>query len=368
MTLEILQEELAHGLSLVSRVVATKGQLPVLANVLLEAETDGLSIVATNLELGLRVRVGGKVSEPGSITIPARQLAEFISALKGGSVLLTTKDEKLDIQAGRYKGSFAGISASEFPVVTKLPSDGVVEVKKDIFTTAATQVAFSAATDESRPVLTGVRFMVRDSQLVLMATDGFRLSRHTVPLTGAGERLHSLILPARTLFELARLFPEGRKDSVAVYVSEGSNQVVFGYDKVELTSRVLEGNFPDVERIIPSEYKTTVSIDVEPLLQAVRAASIFARENNNIIRFAIRNSVFEIQATGGQTGESRVELEAETTGEEMEIAFNFRYVLDFLTNAHIERLTLLLSGPLAPGVWKSEAESGMLHVIMPVRL
>lgn len=378
MKITILQADLNRYLQLVSKVVASRGQLPVLANVLIEAENEGLWLTTTNLEIGLRVMAGGKVEETGAVTIPAKSLSEFIGSLPGGSVNMETEGEKMKVKAGKFEGTFTGIAASEFPEVPRIRAGenkgGRVKINKKIIEEIAREVAYAAATDESRPVLTGVQVKLVDGLMCFTATDGFRLSKKTVlpsfVITDGSnwEEVGGLILPARTLLELARITNEGRKESVEMEVVKGNNQAIFGYDNIQLISRLLEGNFPEVDKIIPAENKTKTTMETGELIQAVKAASIFARESNNIVKFKIQESGVKIVAAGQQMGEGEVEVEAEVLGDESEIAFNYRYVLDYLGSLEEERVVLKSNGPLAPGVWEGEKEKGLLHLIMPVRV
>ena len=202
-------------------------------------------------------------------------------------------------------------------------------------------------------------------KLNITATDGFRLSREVIEVDG---ELANLIIPARTVVELSKILSEGKKEEVEMQVVSGSNQLVFLYDKYQLISRVLEGNFPDVDKIIPIDFKSEIVIDREELLRAVRAMSIFAREANNIIKFKYTEGRLVLNALGGQTGGSEVEVEADVSGEETEISFNYRYVMDFLTSVNFERVKLLLNGPLEKGVWRGEKTDSLTHLIMPVRV
>lgn len=365
----ILVENLDKGLAMVSRVVASRGQMPVLANVLIEAKKEGYSLAATNLELGMRVEVGGKVTGEGAITVPARNLAEFVNQLASESVDLEIDGEKLRVEGGKYGASFTGIAAAEFPVLPR--GGGGVKINKKIIEEVAREVAFAAAADESRPVLTGVKFEGGEKELAVTATDGFRLARKKIQISKMPELRtlgKELILPARTIMEVARMAGESGEKEIEVEEVKDSNQVIFTCGKVQLVSRVLEGNYPEIEKIIPSDWKTQVGVEKEELTRAVRAAAVFARENNNIIKFLISNSKFLIKAAGGQTGESEIEIEIEIEGEEAEIAFNYRYVLDCLNSMEGERVILQTSGNLAPAVWRVEKRDDLLQLVMPVRV
>ena len=376
----LLKDDLTKGLGIVSRVVARRGQLPVLANVLIFAAKSGLRLAATNLEIGLQVEVGGKVEEEGAITVPGRNFAEFVGSLGEGNIKLETEGEKLKIgMIGGEKSAatFAGIAASEFPSFA--PSTGStshttsplratggqapIKIKKELLLETASQVAYAAAVDESRPVLTGVRIQKSGDSLVFVATDGFRLSRKLIQ----GSRFSvqdSIILPARTILELARVV---ESEEIIMEAVKENNQVIFSCGDVQLVSRVLEGNYPDVDKIIPKDFKTELVIDREDLGRAIRTAGIFARENSNIIRFKIAGSRINIYASGGQMGESENEIEMEKGGEDVEIAFNYKFVLDFLGSISEERVKLRVNDGLSPGVFAGEKDKSLIHLIMPVR-
>ena len=374
----VLQENFNKGLGVMGRVITVRGQLPILGNVLVEAGKEGLTLSATNLEIGLRMEIGGKVTEEGAITVPAKNLGEFVGLLSEGGVDLTTEGEKLKIEAGKAVAVFAGIAAQEFPIMPKLGGKGALrqaqgkqqrfKVSKKMIGEVASQVAFAAAADESRPVLTGIKFFQSGEGMAAVATDGFRLSRMTIAGIEENDWGSGLILPARTLLELARLAADGKKEEVEMEKAEENNQVIFGYDKLQLVSRVLEGNFPEVDKIIPTEFKTQVAVDREEWLRAVRSVSIFARDNANIIRFAVHGSALTVKAVAQQTGESEIEMEAEKEGEDGEIAFNFRYLVDFLSSGTAERVRFKMSGSLAPGVFSFEGSDKLIHLIMPVRV
>jgi len=368
----VLQENLNKWLGVVGRLVSGRGQLPVLSNVLIEAETDGLQLSVTNLEIGIRVMGGGRVEKTGAVTVPVKSFSEFVASLQSGNVELEAEGDKLKVSSGKSHAVFAGIPASEFPVLPKLGgSTAGVQSKLDKkwIQEISSQVAYCAATDESRPVLTGVRFEHDGDNLIVTATDGFRLSRKTMAVEGATNKISSgMILPSRTIMELAKIVSEGKKGTVDMEVVEENNQVVFGYDNVELISRVLEGNFPDVTRIIPASFKCEVIADRESVTRALKAAAIFARDSANIVKFKISDSIMKIEAAAQQTGESAVEVDVDKKGDDGEIAFNYRYVLDFVNSLEDEQVVMQMNDSLSPGVFKGEKSKGLVHVIMPVRM
>ncbi len=369
----INQGDLNKWLSVVSRVVPNRGQLPILANVLIEADKEGILLSATNLEIGLKVTAGGKINEEGALTIPAKSLGEFVQSLPAGNVTLATEGEKLKIEGGKLAATFTGISATEFPVISKLDEkkDGhrAFKLKKQLIEDVAGQVAYAAASDESRPVLTGVKFETSGDKLLITATDGFRLSRKIITAEEGSKNFEKgLILPSRTVVEMARIVSEGKKDDVELGMAGESNQVVLSYEGIYLSSRILEGNFPDVDKIIPKTEKTEIVLDKEELMRAVKAVSIFARDSANVVRFKIEGEILSVEASSSQTGESRVEIEADKKGEDGQIAFNYRYVTDFLNSVNSERVVFKMNDSLAPGIFGVEKDTSLVHIIMPVRV
>ena len=366
MKVHILHTDLNKALAQSSRLVASRSQLPILANILLTATKEGLQLSATNLEIGLRMSVGGKILETGSTTVPAKNLAEFVSSLSSGTIEIETDGDKLKVSTPKSTATFAGIPATEFPVLpasdAKLKS---YELASTDLAKIATEVAFAAAADESRPVLTGVQFKVVGEHLLATATDGFRMSQLKI-LNSKFGILNSLILPSRTILELAKLSQGTKK--ISMQVVENANQVIFGIEDMDLISRVMEGNFPDIAKIIPTDSSTTLTVDREEFQQAVRTASIFARENNNIINLKLQTSNISVSATAANMGEGSSEIEAEVEGEGGTIAFNCKFVLDFLGSVSSERIILKSNGPTAPGVFTPEKDDDLIHLIMPVRV
>jgi len=356
-------------MSNISRVITGRGQLPVLANVLIEATKGGLVLSGTNLDLGMRMELGGKTEEEGSLTVPAKTLAEFVGSMNFESVEMTTIGDKLKLVGGKQQATMAGIPASEFPV---LPRTGKNKEKsfsfsRKVISEIAMGVAYAASTDESRPVLTGVRFSVFGNQLIVVATDGFRLAKKTIKIDNATMLGEGLILPARTIVELSRLV-ENNKDDVSMTWIPENNQVIFGLGEIELVSRILQGNFPDTDKIIPKDFKTELKIDREELLKDLRGAGIFARENSNIVKFIVHGSLLTVKAQASSVGENESEMEIEKEGEDLEVAFNYKYLLDFLNSVSAETVTLKLNESTAAGVLGVEGDESLISLVMPVRV
>lgn len=379
MEIEISQESLTKALSIVGRFVAPKPNLPVLANILLATENKQLKLSATNLEMGINHWLPAEIIKAGSVTIPARVLTEFVSSLPKQTVKLVLKEQILHLACGSFEANINGIASSEFPSLPKISGESTLKISARALAKALDRVCFAAAPDEGRPVLTGVLTDFQKKGILLVATDGYRLSKKMMEVDKQTEALKEklrLIIPARTLLEVSRVVAETEieedKDLEVVVVKE-QNQIIFLADKIEVSSRLIEGSFPDFNKVIPSEVKTKVEVETEELNHAVRVASIFARDSANIIKMLFEpKSGIVLSANTKEVGDNVSKVEAKVTGEKVEIAFNSRYVLDFLGNIDSEMLYLEFSDSLAPGVFRplrgKEIDKTFLHLIMPVRV
>ena len=373
MKLSILQENLAKGLSIVSHSVAAKAQLPVLGNILLTTDKGRLKLSATNLETGINYWVGAKIEKEGTLSIPAKFLTEFVSSLPSEKVELEVKENSLFISCGGYKANFVGLPSSEFPPVPTLKDKETIVFSSGNLTKAISQVAFAAAQDEGRPQLTGVLLMIKTDDLLMVATDGYRLSLKKLPgikgIKEVKEFKKGLIIPSRTLVEIGRVTNEKEQaNEVGLAITPDSNQLIFSTNEAEVVSRLIEGSFPDFEKIIPEKSKTKIICETETIIRAVRIASIFARESANIIKWKIDNGKLRISANATQVGENVSEIEAKVDGAENKIAFNSRYLLDFLNSVETEQIAFEMTNPLNPGVFKPVGDQSYLHIIMPVRV
>lgn len=374
MKVSLLQEGLAKGVNVVSRVVATKTQLPVLANILLSTDQGKLKLTATNLETGINLWLGGKVEEEGKITVPARIFCETISALPPGTVNLTTEAERLKIVCGKFKAEINGISAEEFPEVPTLKDKKekieTLVLERKILEEGVNQVAVAAATDESRPVFTGIKMELDEKTMRLAATDGYRLSVKTINKLKGVKKKKEMIVPARALSELIRVLgaAETEVKEVIFAATDEEKQLILSFGEGEVVTRILEGEFPDFDKIIPKTHTTTISLETDELFAAVRAAAVFAKDSANIVKLKITEGGLVISANTPQVGGNEVEVEGKVDGENAEVAFNSRYLIDMLNVIGAKELTLQVSGPLNPGVFMPAGESGFLHIIMPVRV
>jgi len=380
MKLECLQENLAEGLSVVGRVVPTKSTLPVLSNVLLSTREGELQLTANNLELSVAHRVPAAIAREGEITLPARLLADYVALLDHGQKVeleLNPKTHKVHLACGRYEANIAGIDAEDFPPIPSVSGGASFSIPAATLKETIGGVVFAAAPDDTRPVLAGALLRIATSSLTLAAADGFRLAVRTVELPESGPDL-TMIVPAKTLTEVARLLSDAEDEQVSINTTPNGNQVYFAFGKTEITSRLIEGQFPDYQRIIPPEAKTKVKLSTTDFLRATRAAAVFARDNSNIVRLecspARENADIAlgsvlVKSTSAEMGDNEGNLDAVVDGDDAQIAFNGRYLRDALEAIDTPEVLLQITGPQSPGIIKPAGEpNGYIHVIMPMHV
>ena len=378
MKITCLQENLSRGLAVVGRAVANRATLPVIHNVLLSVDQSMLKLSATNLEIAMTTWVGAKIEEKGSITVPARLLSEFVNSLPNDPINLQLDEGSglLEISSGNSKAHINITDASEFPPIPTVDDGITAEVDPLVLRSAITRVAFAAATEESRPVLTGVELKLDESKFTMAAADGFRLAVHHGALLKPVPEEMSVIIPARTMNELNRLISD-REEPVEILMTPAKGQVMFrirGGDTVEIVSQLLQGTFPNYEQLIPQSYTTRAVMDLPTVLRAARTASIFARDGSNIIRMHLMPAEadteppkVEISARSEEVGdnEDTVDLD-EIEGEEGKIAFNSRYLLDVLSVLEKGKVSLETTTSSSPGVFKPTDSDDYIHVVMPM--
>jgi DNA polymerase-3 subunit beta len=360
---------LSQALQVVSRAISTRSTLPILNNILLEADSSGLSLTATNLEIGIRKQVEAEVQEEGATTAPARLLTDFVGTLpdKELSLSLDETTQTLNLRCGSFDTHVKCIEADEFPPGPRPDEGDRLVIPLEEMLSAIEQTQMAASSDEARPVLTGVLLHITDGSQTLAATDGHRLAVKKLEARGAEQMDARLIVPARALAELSRAL-RGEDGELEVIVSKARNQVFFRAGNSEVTSRLIDGTYPNYGQVIPSKSSTSITVPTTELTQIVRAVSLFARDSANVIRIRAGEGGLVLSATTNEVGDSRAELEADVEGSEIQIAFNARYILDALSVIGQEKVQLQFDGPLSPGLIRPPAGDDYLYVIMPVRV
>lgn len=363
MKVEILQEELSKGLAIVTRAVASRPQLAVLSNILFDAKKEGLVLSATDLELGMGITLNAKVVEEGIITVPAKTLYEFVGSLNPGKVEMSLDKDTLVVVSGSYKGKFQTISAEEFPQLPDVLDEKHLTVDFSTFSQATQTVLFAAARDSLRPVLTGILIELKKNSLNFVATDGFRLACRSVKNISYDGDIINLLVPMRAVSEIARVSGEGE---LSIYHVAKANQVIFRVGSIKVVTQMIDGNYPDYNKIVPKEFLSEATLSREELLQAVKATHIFARENSNMMRWELADKELTIKAESPERGEAVVTVPIGLDGEGGSVVFNTKFVLDFLMVSGSQTIRFGMGDHLAPCAFREEGNEDLLYVVMPI--
>lgn len=361
MKITVLQENLAKIVSTAAKKIPSRPQIPILSNILLTAAKGKISALSTDLSASLSLSTGGKIEESGGVTVPAKDFAALISSLPPGKIQLRTEKEILLVSAESTKAKFVTISASEFPKILA-PDHGQIKISTGDMNRVLGRTLFAAGRDESRPILTGIKIETGGKDgLKFISTDGYRLSLATVSCQGKLAR--SIVVPAGILSDIFRLITA---DSIEISISEDSGISII-FEDGWVSGRLLAGDFPPAAKIIPDETPISVLIEKNALEQAVRTSAIFAKGSANIVRWQIDDGKLRISANSPQIGSNEVTVEISGRGSG-EIAFNSRYLLDYLGSVDSEAVEFGMTDALKPGIFRPEKDNSYLHIIMPVRL
>ena len=368
MKIEVLQENLVKSVAWASRFVAIKPSLPILSKLKVVGSKGKLVLVATNMETGVRVEVGARVEGEGELAIPAKLLYEYINLLPAGKIQLSVENDGLKLVSAGYKARVAGESVADFPELPIMESKQKFRLSSDDLGRIVRLVGFCASSELTRPVLTAVLFEFKKSGLRVVSTDGYRLSMlKKIKISGEMGEV-KLLIPRGVLAEVDRLVSEVGSSEVTVSYSEEQKSLVFEIGSVTVMSRLIEGEFPAYEKIIPKEGLVSVALKRGELMEVVKAASIFARDNAHIVKWLIVGGKLKVSAHAAAVGEQESEIDVEVLKEgEGEIAFNSRFLIDLLGSVSDGRVEFEMSDSLTPGLFRS-SDKGFVHVVMPVRV
>ncbi len=376
MKISSLQENLKNSLFVVSHVASKNINLPILNNIMIEAKEKNIKLIATDLEIGIKCLVRGKVEKEGALTVDSKVISDYITLLPNKKVDIEKKENKLIIKGENYKTIIQGQAADEFPLIPKINKKTHYKVKTNDFKKALTQVIFAVSTSETRVELSGALFVFNKNTLTLAATDSYRLAEKEIKITtnATSEGDKKIIIPAKTLQELIRILSGIREENIGeeseevqFYILE--NQILFIIGQIELTSRLIEGQYPDYKQIIPTSSETKININRHELIRAVRAAAIFSKAGINDINldFPLNKNKVVVSSASSQTGENTAELEATINGKDNGMVVNYRYLLDGLNNIDSENVKIEVINSNTPCVLKPEKEEDYLYIIMPIK-
>jgi len=364
MKLSLTQENLNKALNVVGRIVGSRATLAVLGNVLLSTDKNRLRLSSTNLEMGVNYWVGAKVTKEGAITVPARLLSEYVANLAGGNIELNVEKQTLDLKTNQINSHINGIEASEFPTIPTFKKAPLFKINASELKAAISQVVMASSRDETRPVLGGVYMHTQGENLVLVATDSYRLAEALLATTSKVEL--KIIIPTRTVMELQRMLDE-EAETVEVIVEE--NQVLFRFGNTELISRLIDGEFPDYRQLIPQKALASVVFDKDEFTNISKIAALFARESAGSVSLAVnqKKQTLTLSSTAAQVGDSTASMKVRAKGEDAEVALNSRYILEGLAAFSSQEVSLDITGKINPCIFRPKGQDNYLHLIMPLR-
>lgn len=359
------QENLHQGLSLVSNVANRHSNLPVLNNVLIKAGKDGLVLVTTDLEIGIKAFVRGKIEKNGEFTVDARLFNNYVNYLPKENIELILGEGGLEIKSKNQETTINGLAAEDFPLIPEVSREKEIELSSLDLKRGLQEVMFAASLDGSRAEINAVNFHFEPGELTLAATDSYRLAEKKIKIVS--DKSHNLIIPLKTLQELFRILTDQGEQKIKIYLNE--NQIMFVFDGIELVSRVIDGKYPDYKQIIPSEFSTKTKCLVSELVPAVRAVALFCKQGINDIRlsFQEKEQKIIIATASSHTGHSLAKISADIEGSDSEVVFNYKYLLDGLNNAYSNEVFIKVNNNASPGLIEPVGSPDHLYLVMPIR-
>jgi len=368
------QDTFAKYLNIVSRVVSSKPGLPILSNVKFETSNGKLLITATDLEIGINTWIEADVQSEGKITVPAKQLSEFVNSVPNEKIDVELDKQIFKVTTTNNSAEFNTISVDDYPEAPAVEKEKpLLKINQGDLIEAVNRVAFAAATDNIKPVLSGILMEIDSSKVDFVGTDGLRLSRQIVELDTGSEEEKSLLVPTKALQELAHVITEiAEEDSlVELYLIKDRNQVLFRVGDVDLTSRLIDGEFPEYRPIIPTGFNTRCKVNRTDFLDALKVTNIIARSvlgNKIIMEINSKENSITMSASQSDVGSNKSTFEGEIEGEDLKIAFSSRLLADILNHLQAEDIVFECSEPVKPGVFKVEGDENFVHLVMPMML
>ena len=363
MKVTLIKEVFLKAAALAAQAVSLRPSLPVLGNFLFIAEAGELEITATNLENTLIYKIPAKVLEKGRVTVPARTVTDFCQAVSSEQITIEVQKETLQVRGGKENASIPTIDASEFPSISQFKTENAVSVNKSKLLESISQVAFSTAPEEGRPVLTGVLMVADSKQVTQVATDGYRLAKKQ--FAGRGEL--KAVVPSRVLRESSKALAEQDDENVSISANKENNQIRLETKNLIIFSRLIEGDYPDYEQIIPSSFICEIIVNTKELVDAVKAASLFAKDVGSVVRLSISKGKLEVSASTSQVGEAKIDLDVKQKKDDLKVAFNSHFLLESLSAIKSKDTALYFSGPTSSALLKGVDDETLLYVVMPVR-
>ncbi|OGE84369.1 MAG: DNA polymerase III subunit beta [Candidatus Doudnabacteria bacterium RIFCSPHIGHO2_01_FULL_49_9] len=358
------KKNLNTGLIITSRIIGSGNSLPILNNILFKTEEGRLRLSGTNLEMAINTWVGGKIEEEGEITVPARLVNDYVNNIIAEKITINSKNQTLSLEAEKAQTHIKGLPSEEFPLIPKIKEGIFTKIDGKELSKTIKEVGFASSFSETQPEISGILFVFEGDTLTLAATDRYRLTEGKVKLITPISSQKQIIVPSRAVIEAARIMGSG---VVEIFLGEG--QICFRSPEVELVSRLIEGQYPDYKQIIPKSFTTEAEINREQFSQSLKAASLFSSENNNIeLELNPQTRQVIIKTQTAQVGDSEIKLDAVISGEKNSIIFNYRYLLECLTNISDEKVVLKIISSASPAAIVPLGRDNYTYIVMPIKI
>ena len=372
MKFESTKANLVYGLQFVSGIVGKNVNLPILSNILIEAKKGTISLIATNLEIGITSTIRGKVHDEGTFTVPGKLLLDFIQTLPEGTVVVEQKENDVVISCGKHKGTLRGVPADDFPLIPRMEEGKPCTVPLQELLHSLQSVVSAISLNETRPEISGCLFRFSGKEFTLVGTDSFRLAEKKLSLSANPYTGKSVIVPVRTIQELIKMLSGTLKggldvpENVAITIAE--NQILFTVDSIELLSRVIEGTYPDYKQIIPESFVTKVTLSRHDFMQAVKSVSLFSEAGISDVKLTSKKKSLSVESGGSQSGQGSAEIDAAITGDSVNLTLNSRYLHDALVTMSGDEVVLSVNSADAPCMVNPHEDADKyLYIIMPIR-
>lgn len=363
MKIKIFKEDLLQGIQKVQNAVSSKATLPILANMLLETKKNScIRLYATDLDIGISCEIPVHILEEGSITIPAKKFSDIIKELPAGDIVVSTKkNNQIEIEGDKFLFKLIGLPKEEFPKFPEFKNAEAVSIDQGVLKEMLRMTSFAVSHEEARYILNGVLLEIDDGTIRIVATDGRRLAKMEKKLNEANKKEIKIIIPSKAVAELTR----NLKDEGAVSIVTGANQMLFDINNVLIATRIIDGEFPNYNQVVPSEQKTKIKINTQDFLSAIRRANLLATPDFQAVKFEVFKDKLVVSKVTPDVGESREEVAIEYGGGELIVGFNPGFFIEVLKNISADKISLELLGPDKPGVIRLD---GYLYLALPMRI
>ncbi len=372
MKIEILRENLKFGINITERVVGKNLSLPILDNILINTEDSFLNLTSTDLETVIKLWILSKIIQKGKVVVPAKFLSNFISFLPDEKIVIESKGQNLYIESKNFKTQIQGYNPEEFPIIPEFKNLEYLEIDNKKFCQGLSQVVNIAALSQTKPEISGIYFYFSKNNITIAATDSFRLAEKNIPLENSNKKEYSFILPQKPAKEIINILED--KEGI-LKICFSANQVLFDFPMkeikhpaIQITSRLIEGQYPNYQDIIPTKFKTNITLKKDEFLNQIKTASLFSNRNNEV-KFLINltKKEVEISSQNPNIGENKSNLSAKIEGEPIEISFNYKFLIDGLLNIKSSEVIFNISKEDGPAILKPVGDPGYIYVVMPIK-